>query len=82
MVSNLLENILGAVSNGILELLTELLFDLIRIQFDVVAVNLEEMLVDFNVDVSQIEAKALELTRVVELLQGNDCGLELLLEVV
>ena len=40
------------------------------------------MLVDLDVDIGEVEAEALKLAGVVEFLQGDDGGLELLLEVV
>ena len=79
---DLLEYLVGTVGNCTFEFLAECCVDLLGLQLHVVSVDLQEMLVDLDVDIREVEAKALKLTWVIEFLQGNDGRLELLLEVV
>ncbi len=79
---DLLEHLFGAVFNGLLEFSAEILVHLLLIQLEIVAVDLEEVLVDLDIDIGKVETEALQLAGVVELLQGDHCWLELLLQVV
>jgi len=78
----LLENFLRAVSNSCFKGIAELLVDLILGKAHVISIDLEESLVNLNHDVGQVEAKALKLRRIIEVLERDSQRLELLLDKV
>ena len=80
--NDLVKDLLRAVDNSLFETLAELSIDLIRVQFHVVGIDLEIALVDVDVNIGQVEANALELAGVIEMLERDNLWLELLLNVI